>query len=165
MVIIRKMTEADIGAVTKIYNEAIVSTTATFDIEPKTTEEQREWYLAHGPKHPILVSQNDSKVTGWASISMWSDRGAYRDTAEVSVYVNEKCRGEGTGKALLSAIIEEGRKSGLHTILARIVAGNDPSLHLFKSFGFETIGTLREVGFKFGSYHDIITLQIFFKNE
>jgi L-amino acid N-acyltransferase len=163
MLIIRKMTEDDIVAVTKIYNEAIVSTTATFDIELKTTEEQRVWYLAHGPKHPILVSQNDNKVTGWASISMWSDRGAYRDTAEVSVYVNEKCRGEGIGKKLLSAIIEEGRKSGLHTIIARIVAGNDPSFYLFKSFGFETIGTLREVGFKFGSYHDIITLQIFLK--
>ena len=102
------MTETDIGAVTEIYNEAIVSTTATFDIEPKTTEEQRKWFFAHGPKHPILVSENDNRVTGWASISKWSERGAYRNSAEVSLYVNEKWRGKGIGKKLLSTILEEG---------------------------------------------------------
>ncbi len=85
MVTIKKMTEDDIEAVTEIYNEAIVSTTATFDIEPKSLKEQRKWFFAH-----------------------------------------------------------------------------DTSIHLFRSFGFETVGTLREVGFKFGRYHDIITLQMFF---
>jgi phosphinothricin acetyltransferase len=159
---IRKMTIDDIGAVTEIYNEAILSTTATFDIETKSPEDRKRWFLAHGSKHPVLVSEIGGSVVGWASLSRWSDRGAYDKTAEVSVYVDGANRGKGVGKSLLSAIVEEGRKAGFHTLTARIVAGNDQSVKLVKSFSFDEIGTLREVGYKFGKYHDVIYLQKIF---
>ena len=159
---IRKMTIDDIGAVTEIYNEAILSTTATFDIEPNSPEDRKRWFSEHGPKHPVIVSEIEGDVVGWASLSRWSDRGAYEGTAEVSVYVDGTNRGKGVGKSLLSAIVEEGRKAGFHTLTARIVAGNDTSVKLVKSLGFFKIGTLREVGYKFGKYHDVIYLQKIF---
>lgn len=159
---IRKMTIDDIGAVTEIYNEVILSSTATFDIETKSTEDRKRWFLDHGPKHPVLVSEIGDSVVGWASLSKWSDRGAYEKTAEVSVYVDGLNRGKSVGKGLLSEIVEEGRKAGLHTLIARIVAGNDQSVKLFKSLGFFEIGTLREVGYKFGKYHDVIYMQKIF---
>lgn len=159
---IRRMTADDMVAVTGIYNEAVRTTTATFDTEEKSPEDRKRWFLSHGPKHPVLVSELGGKVVGWASISKWSDRGAYEGTAEVSVYVEGGERGKGVGRSLLKAIVEEGKRAGLHTLIARIVAGNDRSLSLFKSLGFVEIGTLKEVGYKFGSYHDVIYLQLIF---
>lgn len=162
---IRRMTIDDIGSVTEIYNKAIRSTTATFDIEPKSLKGRERWFLDHGPKHPLLVSEMGGNVVGWASISNWSDRGAYVGTAEVSVYIDGGYRRKGTGRGLLMAIVEEGKRAGLHTLIARIVAGNDPSIHLFKSLGFNEIGNLREVGYKFGRYHDVIYMQKIFDSH
>ena len=78
---------ADLAAITDIYNEAIRTTTATFDTEPKTKQEQEDWFRSHGPKHPILIAESPDGVVGWASLNEWSDRCAYSGTAEVSVYV------------------------------------------------------------------------------
>jgi phosphinothricin acetyltransferase len=158
--VIRKMTAGDIGPVTDIYNEAIMTTTATFDTEPKSPKDREEWFLRHGPKHPVLVSEVGGSVVGWASLSKWSERGAYAGTAEVSVYVDGRHRGMGVGRGLLTAVVDEGRRAGLHTLIARIAEGNDVSVGLFRSFGFEEIGTLREVGHKFGSYHGVIYMQM-----
>ncbi|MBN1571604.1 MAG: GNAT family N-acetyltransferase [Deltaproteobacteria bacterium] len=160
--VIRRMTMADLGAVTWIYNEAVCTTTATFDTEPRSLKDQEEWFLGHGPKHPVLVSEVGERVVGWASLSKWSDRGAYAGTAELSVYVEGRHRGKGVGRRLVTAVVEEGKKAGLHTLIARIATGNDRSIGLFKSLGFEEVGTLREVGHKFGSYHGVIYMQMIF---
>ena len=90
---IRKAIYTDVPGIAGIYNEAILTTTATFDTEPKTTAAQRKWFKAHGPKNPILVAVEGGKVIGWSSLSEYSDRCAYSDTAELSVYVKAKFRG------------------------------------------------------------------------
>jgi len=149
----------DLNAITEIYNEAILTTDATFDTEPKTDAEQRAWFANHGLKNPILVAELDGAVVGWASLSEWSDRCAYSDTAEISQYVKQGFRGRGIGRRLLEDIIQEGEKVGLHTVIARITKGNKESVHLCESVGFEHIGVMREVGRKFGKLFNVYLMQ------
>jgi len=158
-VTIRKAVLDDLGTIVAIYNEAILHTVATFDTQTKTLQEQEAWFLAHGPRNPILVAESEREVAGWASLSLWSDRCAYSDTAEISIYVAEKHQGKGIGKRLIGAIVEEGGKVGLHSAIARITEGNQISIDLHRSVGFEPIGVMKEVGRKFGKLLDVYLMQ------
>ncbi len=159
MFTIRRATPDDITSITDIYNEAILKTDATFDTEPKSYDSQREWFDNHDSKHPVMVAEAGSRVIGWASLSKWSDRCAYSDTAEISLYITEAFRGKGAGKILLGAVLREGEKAGLHTVLARITEGNSVSVHLHERAGFQDIGVIREVGRKFGRLLDVRMMQ------
>ena len=156
---IRRAEAAELDAITEIYNEAILTTTATFDTEPKSTTDQLQWFRSHDERHPILVAVLDGKVVGWASLSKWSDRHAYDDAAETSFYVKSGFRGQGIGRKLKDAVIEEARRLHFHTLIARVAEGNPESLHLNESAGFVRAGTLREVGRKFGKLLDVHILQ------
>ena len=162
MLTIKQATLQDLDAITEIYNQAIINTVATFDTNPKTLEEQKDWFSRHGPKYPILVAQQDGLVVGWASLSMWSDRCAYSDTAEVSLYVKEDHQGKGIGRKLSEAIIQAGQNAGLHTVIARIVEGNETSIHIAESLGFRHIGIMKEVGQKFGKLLDVYLMQLIY---
>lgn len=159
MLTIRPAVLADLDGITEIYNNAILETVATFDTEPKTRQEQETWFAEHGDRYPLLVAEEDGIIVGWASLSQWSDRCAYMDTAESSLYVRKECRGRGIGKKLGQAIIDTGRLAGLHTVIARVAEGNEISIHLFESTGFEPIGVMKEVGLKFGRRLDVYLLQ------
>ena len=159
MLRIRPAKPDDLFAITDIYNAAILTTDATFDTEIKTIESQKEWFESHDSRNPIIVAENENKIIGWASLSKWSDRCAYSDTAEISVYVKDGYRGQGTGMQLIERIIKAGENAGLHTIISRIVAGNDESIHLHEVFGFEHIGIMKEVGIKFGRLLDVVLMQ------
>jgi phosphinothricin acetyltransferase len=156
---IRRAELADLEAITAIYNDAIANTTATFDTGPKTADEQLKWFQEHDVRHPILVAVLDGKVVGWASLSEWSCRCACADTAETSFYVEAGHRGQGIGRQLKHAIIEEARRLQFHTLIARVAEGSDASLHLNDRFGFVHVGTLKEVGRKFGKLLDVHILQ------
>ena len=159
MVTIRRATFADMSGITEIYNEAILTTTATFDTEPKTPEERTAWLESRDERHPVLVAVVDGQVVGWGSLSEWSDRCAYADTAETSFYVRSSHQGRGIGRHLKEAIIEEARRLKYHTIIARVAEGSSASLHLNESMGFVHVGTLKEVGRKFGRLLDVHILQ------
>jgi L-amino acid N-acyltransferase YncA len=156
---IRRAQLTDLEAITEIYNEAILTTTATFDTEPKSSADQLEWFQSHDERHPILVAIQNGKVVGWASLSKWSDRHAYDDAAETSFYVKSGFRGQGIGRLLKEAIIEEARRLHFHTLIARVAEGNPESLHLNESAGYVRVGTLKEVGRKFGELLDVHILQ------
>ncbi len=158
-IIIKRAVTKDLKAITDIYNEAILTTDATFDTELKTLAEQKVWFADHGPRNPILVALSDGIVCGWASLSKWSTRCAYADTAEISVYVTESYRGQGVGKLLMKRILKEGDEVGLHTVLSRITGGNTVSIHLHEKFGFEHIGIMKEVGKKFDKILDVYMMQ------
>jgi L-amino acid N-acyltransferase len=158
-ILIRPAELSDLDAITEIYNEAILTTTATFDTEPKTRSEQIAWFQDHDTRHPVLVAVLDGKIAGWASLSKWSGRCAYADTAETSFYVKAEHRGQGIGRKLKAAIIEEARQLKFHTIIARVAQGSEESLHLNESFGFVCIGTLKEVGRKFNKLLDVHIFQ------
>jgi len=157
--VIRRATLADAAAIADIYNEAILTTTATFDTETKTVAEREQWLRSHDERHPVLVAVVEERVVGWASLTRWSDRTAYADTAETSVYVHSTQRGRGIGRKLKSAIIEEARRLGYHTLIARVAEGSSESLHLNENAGFVLVGTLKQVGRKFGKLLDVHLLQ------
>ena len=157
--LIRKATLADLPAITDIYNEAILTTNATFDNEPKTAVQQEPWFRGHDSRHPILVAENESGVIAWASLSEWSTRCAYSDTAELSIYVKAQFRSRGIGKRLMAEIMAAGEECSLHTVISRITEGNLASIHLHELFGFENIGVMREVGYKFDRLLDVRLMQ------
>ena len=163
--VIRNARLADLDEITEIYNEAIRTTTATLDTEPKTRAEQLAWFEAHGPRDPVLVAELDGRVVGGATLSRWSDRPAYNETAETSFYVKSEHRGQGGGRRLKAAIVEEGQRLGFHSLIARVAQGSGASLHLNKSLGFRHVGVLREVGRKFGKLLDVHILQIIYDSD
>jgi len=160
---IRQATLQDLTAITDIYNDAIVNTTATFDTEPKSSEEQLTWFNDHRDKYKILVAETDGKVVGWASLNRWSDRCAYADTAECSLYMGKGHRSRGIGRKLVTALMDEAKRAGLHTLIVRITEDNEASIHICESFGFRHIGVMQEVGRKFGHLQDVRLMQIIFR--
>jgi L-amino acid N-acyltransferase YncA len=157
--VIRPAEVRDLGSILDIYNEAVLNTVATFDTETRSMSQQMAWFEHHDERHPVLVAVEDGEVVGWASLSVWSDRRAYDDTAEISLYVRTDRRGRGIGKALLAAVVEAGKSRRLHTIIARIAGGNEISVRLHRSAGFGDIGVMKEVGLKFGKRIDVHMMQ------
>jgi phosphinothricin acetyltransferase len=163
MLQIRTAITTDAKAITEIYNHAILYTTATFDTEIKSVKNREEWLLQHNSKYPVVVAELDNTVVGFASMTRWSDRAAYDDTAEISIYIIPQQHNKGLGNLLMQAIIEKGKQGGLHCILSRITEGNDKSIYLHQKFGFEMVGVLKEVGKKFGNILDVTILQLLYK--
>lgn len=155
-----QLTDAEQLAI--IYNDAVLNTTATFDTEPKTAENRIEWLQQHTDKYPVLVGETNGQVIGYASMSQWSDRQAYSDTAEISIYLKPEFHGRGYGTLLMNAIIEKGREASLHCVLSRITQGNAISIRLHEKAGFTTIGVMREVGRKFGQLLDVTMMQLIY---
>ena len=158
-VTIRPALSADLEAITGIYNDAVLTTTATFDTEPRGLREQIAWFGSHGGRFAILVAEDAGVVVGWASLSRWSDRAAYDGTGETSVYVHAQRRRDGIGRALMVALIESAKQADFHTLIARIAGESTGSLRLHEGLGFENIGTMKEVGRKFGRLLDVHMLQ------
>ena len=158
-VTIRRAELADAPAIADIYNEAILTTTATFDTETKSVEERAQWLQSHDERHPVLVAVVDGRVVGWASLTRWSERRAYDDTAETSFYVHSTHRRRGIGRQLKDAIIEEARRLRYHSLIARVAEGSEESIHLNERAGFVHVGTLKEVGRKFDRLLDVHIMQ------
>ena len=156
---IRAAAAPDAEAIAEIYNQAVLTTVATFDTRPRSLAAQRRWLAEHGGPHPVRVAVANGQVIGWASLSPWSDRPAYDGTAEVSVYVRDDWRGRGVGRSLLGDLLREGERQRLHTLLARVADGNPASTRLHAAFGFRSVGVMREVGFKFGRWVDVELFQ------
>jgi L-amino acid N-acyltransferase YncA len=163
MLKIRTATKKDLSAITEIYNDAVLNTTATFDTESKTIPQQGIWFNKHTGKFTIIVAVENDIVVGWASLSPWSDRCAYATTADIAVYIKKDFRGKGIGKKLIEELLKKGTENGLHTAIAKICEENVASLNLFKKLGFKHIGTMKEVGYKFERKLDVHLMQIIFK--
>ncbi len=158
--LIRTATETDVPAITAIYNQAVTDTTASFDLVPKTAEERMAWFADHGPRHPVLVAEVEGVIAGWASLSPYSERPAYDDTAEISIYIDSAWHRRGIGAALGMDLLARARAAGLHCIIARICTENEASLNLTRNLGFADAGTLHQVGFKFGRWLDVAQLEL-----
>ncbi len=156
---IRQANMVDIAGITEIYNEAVLNGVATFDTETKTIEDRLEWLNAHDLKHPVLVACLNNQVLAWASLSKWSDRSAYDETAEISVYVHQNYRGQGIGSLLFAELVQQAPALGLHYLLSRITQGNQTSIRLHERNGFSIIGVMHEVGNKFGQYLDVTLME------
>lgn len=152
---IRKARLEDLGAVTEIYNEAVVNTVSTFHLHPREEEHQLSWFYRHGENYPILVGEEGDMVLGWACLSPFSEREGYRYTVTDSVYVASCFRCQGVGMQLLTALCDEAGQLGYHSIVGVIARENTASVRLHERAGFTLRGELREAGFKFGKWVDI----------
>lgn len=162
---VRLAAESDVPAILRIYNEAVLTTTATFDTNPESIEQRLAWFRQHDARHPILVVVYDGAVRGWASLSEWSTRCAYANTVEDSIYIEEAFQGRGAGKLLLARLIDAGRQARMRTIIARIATTQDVSIRLHAQAGFAAVGTMREVGEKFGKLLDVCIMQYIYAPE
>ena len=154
---IRPATRDDLPAVVEIYNEAVRNTTGTYDAEPHTLEQRMAWlehYEAKG--FPVLV-ENSGRA--WGSLSPFVERPGFKHTAVCSVYVAEMARGQGLGTGLLEALLGEGIRRGLHTVLAAVDGANEASLRLHEKLGFTRVGCFLEIAHKDGRWYDVVYLQ------
>jgi L-amino acid N-acyltransferase YncA len=156
---IRPATVADAAATAEIYNDEVLHSTVTFDLVTRTVQEQESWLDARSGALEVVIAERDGHVAGFASLSPYRDRPAYRTTVEDSVYVHRDHRGTGVGKALLEEIVSVASSRGFHSVIGRIVGGHDASIGLHRAAGFELVGVEREVGRKFGRWLDVVVMQ------
>ncbi len=157
---VRLAQRRDAEAIRAIYNIEVAESTVTFDLVPRSLDEQVEWIDEHSGAHPAVVAADDAgDVVGFGSLSPFKDRPAYATTVEDSVYVRRDRRGQGVGRVLLEELLRLAVDHGFHSVMARIVGNHEASIALHVACAFEVIGTEREVGRKFGRWLDVVELQ------
>ena len=137
----------DLKRIVEIYNSTIASRMVTADMEEVSVESKLKWFEEHNPEtRPLwVVEDQNNQMIGWVSFSSFHERAAYSGTVEVSIYLDEGCRGKGYGKSILQYCIDNAREFGVNNLVALIFLHNEPSLKLFRYFGFEDWGTLPNV--------------------
>ena len=160
MLQVRDARDEDLAGVLAIYNDVIVGTTAVFRDAPATLEDRREWWQARAAQgYPVLVAVEDDAIVGFASFGDFRAWPGYRYTVEHSVHVRVDRRGSGVGQALMQPLIARAGALGKHVMVAGVDADNAGSIRFHERLGFERVGHLREVGFKFGRRLDLVFLQ------
>ena len=149
----------DAEEIAAIYNAEVTGGTATFDLVPRTLDEQRAWLRARSGALAVLVAVVDGEVAGYASLSKFRDHPAYSTTVESSVYVHKDHRRAGVAKALMSELLSTAASHGFHAIIARIADSQEASLELHRQLGFSLVGVEREIGRKFGRWLDVSVMQ------
>jgi len=156
---LREATDADQEAILDIYNDAVVHSTASFDLEPRTWEEQQQWFEEHSSSYGVFVAAMGQTVVGWGSLSPFRPKPGYRFTVEDSIYVHQDYRGRGIGAALLGLLVEAAGRGQFHTVMALIDGDNAVSVRLHERVGFQHVGVEREVGRKFDRWLDVVQMQ------
>ncbi len=149
----------DAEAIRGIYNLEVRESTVTFDLVPRTLDDQLAWLAEHSGGRPAVVAVDDDAVVGFGSLTPYKERPAYSPTVEDSVYVDRGRRGSGVGRVLLAELVRLAEQYGYHSVVARIVGGHDASIGLHAAHGFELVGVEREVGRKLGKWLDVVVMQ------
>jgi len=156
----RLAVRADAEAIREIYNVEVVDSTVTFDLVPRSLEDQIAWIDEHSGGHPAVVAVTPhNEVVGFGSLTAYRTRPAYAPTVEDSVYVQRDSRRCGVGLVILEELVRLAGAHGFHSVIARILGGHEASMALHSRCGFERIGAEREVGRKFGHWLDVVLMQ------
>ena len=155
---IRPYHVSDTTAVLEIVNDIILTSTALYDYEPRTESQQIAIFQDKLSKDfPIIVATANEKVVGFGYYSEFRFREAYKFTVEHSVYANRDFIGKGVGKLIMRNLLDLATAQKLHTMIAVIDAENESSIAFHQKFGFETVGIIKESGFKFDRWlHSVI---------
>ncbi|QEM13169.1 GNAT family N-acetyltransferase [Mucilaginibacter rubeus] len=142
----RDATEADLSKIVEIYNSTVASRMSTADTESVSVESRKKWFYEHGHTRPLWIAEDgNNNVVGWISFQSFYGRPAYNATVEISIYIDATHRGKGLGKKLLEHCIAAAPSLQIKTLIGFIFAHNEPSLRLFKNFGFEEWGNLPNI--------------------
>jgi len=164
---VRAAVEADMRTLVDIYNAEVEGGISTFDTQPVTRDRFEgslgtgQLGIGHQGDH-LLVAVENGQVLGYASSHAYRPRPAYDGSREVSVYLHPASRGRGVARALYAVLLPLMATSGVHTAVAVVALPNPASVALHTSFGFAHVGTLQEVGRKFGRYIDTALYQLTF---
>jgi len=151
--------QEDLAAIVAIYNSTVASREVTADTEPVSMESRQAWFDEHTPdKRPLWVVERDGDLLGWLSYSNFYGRPAYAGTAELSVYIHEKARGQGLGRYFLEQAIAFAPSIKVHTLLGFVFGHNQPSLKLFEAFSFERWADMPRVATLDGIERDLVIL-------
>ncbi len=155
---VRPATAADADAICTIYNQGIEDR-ATLETELRTPEERRLWLADRGPRHPVIVAEEDGRVIGWGSLNAFNPRRAYDYVADLSVYVERSRRGRGIGGRLLERLIELARDLGYHKMVLAAFPFRDAGVTLYTRLGFTRVGVYREQGLLDGRWVDVLIME------
>jgi phosphinothricin acetyltransferase len=161
MLRIRPAVDADLTALTEIYNHYVVHTPITFDVNPVTPEERRPWFAEHaaGGRHRLVVAEEHGRVLGYASTSRFRPKAAYDTTVESSVYCRADAVGRGIGTLLYRELFQSIAGEDVHRIVAGVTQPNPASVALHRRAGFQPVGVFERVGRKFDRYWDVAWFQ------
>ncbi|HKO18113.1 MAG TPA: arsinothricin resistance N-acetyltransferase ArsN1 family B [Acidobacteriaceae bacterium] len=160
---IRLATTHDAARICEIYNHYVLHTAVTFEEEAVTPEEMARRIGEVVPKLPWLVWEEDGCVLGYCYAKPWRPRSAYRYSVECTVYVDIDARGQGIGSNLYRELITDLQRRGFHAAIGGILVPNDASVALHEALGFEKVAHFRQVGWKFGEWHDVGYWQLIFR--
>lgn len=158
--VLRPATTADITQILAIVNHSIATSTANYHYQAQTLAEQTAWFeskLQHN--FPVFVAVYQEQVMGFGTYGTFREKMGYQFTVEHSVYVQESQQGKGIGKAILNQLIIQARLEGYHVMVGGIDANNAESIAFHQKMGFEIVGHLKEVGFKFEHWLDLCFMQ------
>ncbi|WP_166924113.1 GNAT family N-acetyltransferase [Flavobacterium poyangense] len=163
-VLLRPATRNDLKEILDIVNYSILNTTANYSYDVQTLEEQTKWFENKQTKNlPVIVADLDGKVVGFGSYGPFREKIGYQYTIEHSVYVVDNVIGKGIGSKLLTEIIQLAKEQGYHVMIGAIDADNAGSIAFHERFGFVVTGTIREVGYKFDHWLDLVFMQLLLK--
>ena len=155
-VTVRPAVEDDLRDIATIYNHEVANSIATFDLEAPTLAYWHEKLEGnHEGDHLLVAVDSDGDVVGYAYSWSYRPRPAYELTRETSIYLDPSVRGRGIGRVLYPALLDAMARSGVHTAVALVALPNPGSVALHKAVGFEHVGTMREVGYKFARWIDV----------
>jgi phosphinothricin acetyltransferase len=157
---VRLARENDLTSINDIYNYYVTRSTCTYQEALEPIESRKIWFDRHGPRHPVTVAEIGVRVVGWGSLSPFNARSAYRFTVESSIYVDHALHRRGIGKAILEDLIARARALGHRTIVAGIDATQEASAAIHAKYGFVKVGQLKEVGYKFDRWLDVVYMQL-----
>lgn len=158
-VTIRRVEQGDLPALLNIYNYYVRETPVSFDIAPRTLEQRQAWFdsFAQTGRYQCFVAVKDGEAVGWASSHRYHERAAYDTTIASSIYLSPEVCGLGLGRRLYATLFDALKDEDIHRVFGGISLPNEASVGLHLAFGFELVGTYREVGRKFGRFWDVAT--------
>lgn len=162
--ILRPAIKKDLEKILEIVNHSILHTTANYSYDIQTIEVQTKWFEDKKTKNlPIVVAELDNEVVGFGSYGQFREKIGYQYTVEHSVYVVDNVIGKGVGSKLLTELIRLAKEQGFHVMIGAIDADNTGSIAFHEKFGFVSTGTIREVGYKFDHWLDLVFMQLILK--
>jgi L-amino acid N-acyltransferase YncA len=156
---VRTATVADAAAICHIYNQGIEDRVATLETELRTPEERAAWLAAKGPRHPVIVAEDNGQIIGWGSLNQFNPREAYRHVVDFSIYVERRYRGRGVGNVMLARLIELARELRYHKMVLSAFPSNSGGMALYERLGFRTVGVYKEQGILDGRWVDTIIME------